>query len=384
LGFILVCYLNGKDATNIKDPNGLALFVKFVEVCKQNGGGIVKYQWSKPGSEKPVDKYSYVKLFEPWGWIIGTGAYISDVESKILANEKKTKEKLNRSIMHVVILSIISFIIIITIIIMLINANITKPLEKIIFGLEDSTNKIENASSNLSSGASNLSNMSANQSASVEQISATIEETSVNVLNNFDNMKKLQKLGEDVEHTANNGYEQMKNLSKSMDEISQSSTQINTLVSTIDEIAFQTNLLALNAAVEAARAGEHGLGFAVVSEEVRNLATRSADESNKIREVIEKAVNQANNGTVAVNNTNESFNEIMNKIKQTMEVINETSLSSQEQKDSIEQLRRAILAVDTVTQNLSLNSDNLAKNAEDLNSQANFTYKIVTDISKMV
>jgi methyl-accepting chemotaxis protein len=231
-------------------------------------------------------------------------------------------------------------------------------------GISESTSQINSASGQLSAGAVSLADMSANQSASVEQISATIEQTSANVNMNFDSMIELEQYGLDMENSANSGHEKMIQLHESMNEISNSSEQINTLVNTIDEIVFQTNLLALNAAVEAARAGEHGLGFAVVSEEVRNLATRSATESQKIHEVIEKAVEQSNRGIEISKQTGQSFEDIVDKIKSTMKLISQTTISSKEQKEAIEQLRRAIVGIEQGTQSLSASSEEIAASSE--------------------
>jgi methyl-accepting chemotaxis protein len=267
---------------------------------------------------------------------------------------------------------------------MFLSNSIVKPLRRLISTISSSTSEIQTASSNLSSGAINLSNMSANQSASVEEITATIEETSHNTNSSFESMERLKELGSDVNVSAKTGYDYMTKLSLSMNEISNSSQEINSLVNTIDEIAFQTNLLALNAAVEAARAGEHGLGFAVVSEEVRNLATRSSQESQKIHEVIEKAVEQTQNGTKIADITNESFKDIVVKIEDTMSLIDSNIISSKEQKDSIEQLRNEMMKVDEVTKSLSLNSEQVSTQVEQLNLQSISTNNVVLDISKMI
>ena len=75
--------LNGKDVSKVKDANGQLLFVEFVNVAKKKGQGIVYYMWPKPGSENPVEKVSYIKLFKPWGWIVGTGVYVDDVDALV-------------------------------------------------------------------------------------------------------------------------------------------------------------------------------------------------------------------------------------------------------------------------------------------------------------
>jgi methyl-accepting chemotaxis protein len=376
--------LNGKDLTNSKDTKGLNLFVKMVEVCNKNGAGIVKYHWTKPNSSIAEPKYSYVKLFKPWGWIIGTGDYINDVEEKILKYELDSQEHIKSMIITVSILSIILLIISIITVIYIINKSITKPLSDTIVKLSNSSTQIQSASENLSEGAINLSNMSANQSASVEQITATVEETSANAIQNTENMGKLVVFGKEMETNSKTGYEHMVELKDSMNEIANSSKEINSLVNTIDEIAFQTNLLALNAAVEAARAGEHGVGFAVVADEVRSLSQRSTKEAEKIHGVIEQSVNQAENGLSIADRTNDSFETILENIKASSIVREETKNSSQEQKIAIEQLSVAMNEVDTVTQNLSASSEEIAASSEQLKEQVVTTNNIVKELSKMV
>jgi methyl-accepting chemotaxis protein len=246
------------------------------------------------------------------------------------------------------------------------------------------TSEVDSSSTNLSQGAIDLSNMSASQSASVEQISATIEEATENIASNFENMKYLKTIGLEAQKKADTGYSHMKELSKSMQDITDSSQEINTLVNTIDEITFQTNLLALNAAVEAARAGEHGLGFAVVSEEVRSLATRSADESTKIRKVIEKSVEYTQIGDNISKDTTLSFQEILKTIEDTISVISQVTQGSQEQKLAIEELKRAIDSVDGVTQSLSASSEQIAASSQELSEQTNSTKQIVNNLVNMV
>jgi methyl-accepting chemotaxis protein len=298
--------------------------------------------------------------------------------------KKSSIDDLIMSSAFLIIVALFVMSVLLLILRVLFHFGISKLLNNIISSLKDSSDSIELASKNLSDNSFNLSNMSANQSASVEEITATVEETSNKITQSFENMKTLETLGREVENNASLGYEQMKQLSTSMNSISKNSLEINSIVSTIDEIAFQTNLLALNAAVEAARAGEHGLGFAVVSEEVRNLANRSASESKKIHDVIENAVKEAQNGIYITKTTFESFEDIVKKVDETMEVIRENTKSSQEQKDAVEQIKNAMVQVDTVTQKLSVSSQEISASAEDLTNRVKDSNKIVISVSKMV
>jgi methyl-accepting chemotaxis protein len=329
-------------------------------------------------------KYEEIKGLNSKSGLLGKmRSTIHQSEKNIEILYKDIEEHINKSIEELII--ILSVIVLVVIGIILgsssyMSKKIIQQLKDSISELVNSSKHVEHSSSSLNEGSHNLSNMALEQSASVEEITATVEQILINTIDNFSNMKKLDELGNDMKSNANIGYSHMLELKESMECIATSSTQINTIVNTIDEISFQTNLLALNAAVEAARAGEHGLGFAVVSEEVRSLATRSTNEAKKIHSVIEKAVEESEKGIIVANNTNESFNIIVNKIKTTMELIGLTTISSKEQREAIEQLKTSILEVDKVTQQLSVNSEEISGMAESLNKEAISTNKIIKQI----
>jgi methyl-accepting chemotaxis protein len=293
--------------------------------------------------------------------------------------DEHIQESIDTLIYTLLVISIIMLIVIFAST-SVISKKIIQQLKDSISTLAKSSKNIEHSSGNLNEGSHNLSNMAIEQSASVEELTATVEQILSNTSSNFTNMQELDTIGTNMKSNANIGYSHMIELKSSMESIADSSTKINTIVNTIDEISFQTNLLALNAAVEAARAGEHGLGFAVVSEEVRSLATRSTDEAKKIHSVIEKAVEQSKKGIVVANNTNESFESIVGNIDSTMKLIQKTKVSSNEQQDAIKQLRTSILEVDKVTQQLSVNSEEISGMAESLNKESISTNKIIQNI----
>ncbi|WP_334319470.1 methyl-accepting chemotaxis protein, partial [Termitidicoccus mucosus] len=166
------------------------------------------------------------------------------------------------------------------------------------------------------------------------------------------------------------GAHNMAAMTAAMKEIEASSAGVAKIIKTIDEIAFQTNILALNAAVEAARAGEAGAGFAVVAEEVRNLAQRSAQSAQETAVNIDTAVSKTRHGVELSEKVAESLEQIVGKIRQVDELAAEVATASREQAQGIEQANTAVSQMDKVTQSNAASAEESASASEELNAQA--------------
>jgi methyl-accepting chemotaxis protein len=169
-----------------------------------------------------------------------------------------------------------------------------------------------------------------------------------------------------------------------MDAIKDSSANIAKIVKTIDEIAFQTNILALNAAVEAARAGEAGAGFAVVAEEVRNLAQRSAQSAKETAARIEDSVTRSEHGVIISAKVVESFDEIVTKARKVDDLIAEIATASNEQNEGIGQVTLAVSQMDKVTQSSAANAEETASASEELSAQAEMMRDNVRTLQALV
>ena len=122
--------LNGKDLSKYKDPNGIYLFNEMVKVCKTSShSGLVKYSWSKPGKDKPQPKFSYVALFKPWNWIVGTGAYVDDIDEQVTIMQNKTNIKIRNTIISFIVIALLVMIAIILIVNIVISKMIINPLQ---------------------------------------------------------------------------------------------------------------------------------------------------------------------------------------------------------------------------------------------------------------
>ena len=261
--------------------------------------------------------------------------------------------------------------------------SIVKVVVDSVKSLAEGTSQVVSASEQISSASVSLAEGASSQASSVEEVSATIEQATASNNQNADNSREANILAQHSNEAAKVGNQRVVELMGAMEQITTSSQKIAKIIKTIDEIAFQTNLLALNAAVEAARAGEHGLGFAVVAEEVKNLAERSAGAAKEITGIIETSIDQVKMGTDVANKTKESFTDILNGIKKTSDLIGEIAISAKEQAEGMNQIAIAMGSVDQITQQNASASEETAAAAEELNAQALSMLESVAEIAAL-
>jgi len=228
----------------------------------------------------------------------------------------------------------------------------------------------------MSSSVQNVASKANQQAASLEETAAALEEITSITRNNADNSVKMAELGELVKNSANHGHDLANQTASSMDHINNEVTAINDAISVIDQIAFQTNILSLNAAVEAATAGEAGKGFAVVAQEVRNLASRSAEAANEIKNIVESATAKAAQGKKISDDMISGYETLNSHINETINIIEDVSTASKEQMLGIEQINDAVTILDQVTQENASEANNVLSIAQEVKSIAN---SIVTD-----
>lgn len=374
--------LDGKDLSDFKDPDGVYLFNEMVDRVKTSGEGMVAYRWAKPGSEKPVDKVSYVKGFQPWGWVIGSGVYVDDVDAIFWSSVWSLA-----GLMLLVMIPLITLT-------MIIAMSITRPLNETTQALIDisgsdgdlglrlpvsgkdevarlasafnqfvekiqgTIHKVENASTKLSRASSELSesaqdsvsNMTS-QNSEIQQVASIISQVSTTALqmesqanaaaeslisvNNEaeQGMSTMARASNDIETLAN----EVVNATEVINNLELETQKIGSVLDVIRGIAEQTNLLALNAAIEAARAGEQGRGFAVVADEVRTLAGRTQVSTEEIHSMIERlqkgsqqAVSAMSSGRNHTDAAVETVSKASSSLKNIVQSINEIARSSRQ------------------------------------------------------
>ena len=515
----------GKNMYESKDPNGVMIYQEIVKAANANEkGALVKYGWSKPGLDGVQPKFSYVIRYADWDWIIGTGAYVDDVQREVDAMKNETQSEINDIVIKTLILCLsISFVIsflfifisnkvIITPILkfqdglleffkfinkevkeakpievnandeigkmsLVVNENIlktqkllqqdanlienvkeivqsvnkgfldkrvtqnseseslnelknlindmlknlqsligtnindlsrvlesyanydfTKQLDSTTCGkigneimelnamitkmLNQNNNDgmiLENSSDELSKNVGIISRNATSQAASLEETAASIEEITSNIQHTNDKAQEMLRISFDTKKSAQLGKDLASKTVISMDEINEQVNAINEAIIMIDQIAFQTNILSLNAAVEAATAGEAGRGFAVVAQEVRNLASRSAEVAKEIKTLVGNATIKANEGKGISTSMIEGFSELENKINLTNTLIDDVTNAAKEQTIGMTQIAEAVNQLDKFTQQNASIADKTNEIARKTNTIAQDVVNVVRE-----
>ncbi len=390
--------LDGKDLSEMKDPTGKKLFVEMVQVTgSANKEGFVEYEWSKPKSEKPVPKISYVKKFEPWNWIIGSGVYVDNVLTKVANLQTRDLEYFGIGILILILVNCYNAY-----------SQIKKwiiPVQNVLTSLNDDSKKLHASAIKISHSSNDLSDQVSTQASAIQETVASMEEMSamlaqsstqsvLNLNNTIEGDEKSQQTQRNFVKL-NHAMDEIENSNHNLDKIISLMNSINEKTKIINDIVFETRLLSFNASIEAARAGIHGKGFSVVSEEIGKLAQvsgKAADEistllstSNKeVRLVVSDIQEKVSSGKQITETCSQDINQItsiLKKISSSSEVI---SKATKEQEIGIKQTNLAMNQMEQVTHKNTTNAGGLAKESAELLKSADSIQKAITNLSNVV
>jgi methyl-accepting chemotaxis protein len=425
--------LNGKDISGSKDPNGKYLFREMNTLCREKGEGYVEYMWPKPGEDKPVPKISYVRLFEPYGWVVGTGVYVDDIKKAVAKKEAEINQMLFSTILkQVIFMSLICLSIIVAT--FFVAKRISKPvieislmLKEIAEGEGDLTRRIvvktkdeagelahwfnkfiehlqqmilqiKKNSGLLTSNAGEMTSISdmmsgnaqdifskinvANRSSeemnsNIQSVASAMEQTTTNI--NMvagateemnSTINEIAKNTSQASKITNEAVNQSTMAKGNVDKLTNLAREIGKITEIITEISEQTNLLALNATIESARAGEAGKGFAVVASEIKVLARQTSDATLKINEQINMIQGSTQLAGDNIHNISKIVDQVNEIVSGIAGAIEEQSVTTNEISHNVSQSSEGISEINENLSQTSSAAAEITNQVAEINSSA--------------
>tara|TARA_Y100001958_G_C21239475_1_gene566722 strand:- start:1519 stop:3180 length:1662 start_codon:yes stop_codon:yes gene_type:complete len=411
--------LNGKFIGEVKDPNGKFLFQEMVKTVKAQKEGYVDYMWPKPGKDTPVEKISYVKEFEPWGWVLGSGVYIDNIQEELSAFQFKNLGWLGLAMIFMVGSAV--YLTLRTL------SQFILPVESAILGVMTSANEVLDDSHTMKSSAKRVQENISSESAAIHELNETIQTVSESTKGATELSSRVRSLSKELEKDFEESRKVLGGLNQVIEAMLKNQEgilkgnqdqiqtfkafqskfeEISKAVNMISEIVFQTKLLSFNASVEAARAGEAGKGFSVVAEEIGNLAENSGESGRKILELVTHTTQEVDKVTQEISSSisemGKQSQEVGSKTAQAMEQFNqifesmirknsEVSSAQERSENEVSSVSRSMLEMTAAARDLNnANCENesqfnqVTQIAQNLNEKALITQETVSDLAKFL
>jgi signal transduction histidine kinase len=365
-----------------KDSSGRAMVREMVDLAAASGQGQVqsyKYSWKNAGDAQSRVKLAQLVYFEPWDWQIGVSSYEDDYTGPAMAMRAEAVRNL-----WVGVGLAGGFALFACLIVAIIVTRVVKRVEVISMSLRSGADETGSAARNVSTASEELASGASEQASGIEETGSTITELTAQTKVNAESASRASTLMRETGALVDDADARMKTLNSSMQELVAVSTETQKIVKTIDEIAFQTNILALNAAVEAARAGESGAGFAVVANEVRNLAQRAAGAARNTDELIQNSATRISAGRETAESAAEAFTRVKEKAAEAGRLVDGIARASADQQTGHEQIDKAVSQMNAIVQRNAASAEESAAAAEELFSQSEMLLGNVRDLDLII
>ena len=405
----------GRNLINFTDPKGNKPVREFIKTAKA-GGGFVSYAGVNYTTGEQVDKVSYIAPLKIGDLEVAVGTTIDQPSIDITKADIVSKTSFNRIFnLNMILLFIVVVIAVLILIQMYLTRLILRPIQRLVQNIKqisagdfsgeisvqagneigvisselgvmkqnlidliaqvlESSYRVEGASKEIAYQNQDLSQRTQSQASTLQEITANIEEINSAFHQTASNTEQAHQFSYSTQSLVKTGNNSIRETLSAMQQISNSSKQIEEIIKVVNDIAFQTNLLALNAAVEAARAGEQGRGFAVVAAEVRSLSSRTVESAKEIELLIKESVGRVDKGNTLVQQSAEILQKIVMNTEQTTAVITEVASVMKEQSLAVNQIKTSIQQMNHVTQQnaamveeMAASSDTLKHETEILN-----------------
>ncbi len=259
-----------------------------------------------------------------------------------------------------------------------------KPVNKVVQSLRDIVDREAALSENITGFSISMAEKTSEQALSSKEVSSSLEEITMMIAQNADNSTQAKQLSMLAQESARKGVNSVRITATAMDDICSFSEEVVKINKVIESIAFQTNLLALNASVEASRAGENGQGFAVVAEEVRNLAQRTGAATKEISRLLEENVSKVKEGSVMAGDSGTAINAIVTNSEKAVDVVSKIASASKEQASALNMINTAVAEIDMLTQDIATASEETASSATEMTTHSENLKDIVKTLTSIV
>jgi methyl-accepting chemotaxis protein len=372
---------DGEDAWNTHDSQGQ---FPMHEICRKavslrpDQVAAYRYTWQNPGDTRASVKIARLKYFRDWDWVIGVNVPEAEMYEGITAIDQISHSGVR-------MLTAMGFAAIITscAIWFFLANGLMRRTGKITQALSQTSNAISSAATQVGATSKELDKEAREQAASIESVTSSLQQMKNMAQQSLESCRELKRFAAEARGSAEEGAQQATTMTETMTQIQSAAADVVKINRIIDEIAFQTNILALNAAVEAARAGEAGLGFAVVAEEVRNLARRCAAAAQETSEKIHNSMTAGAQGASITQEVAGKLEAITAATRKLDELSHFVASASEQQSQAIVAVNRAAIQINRAIRSTAGNAQEGARRASQFDSQAAVLGGLASELNEL-